>query len=188
MWVPRWVRRTFFRCRHVVSRGGHAPLLRLTVRQVVMDHTCCCRPACRAETSLSAAFFPQRPSSTPFCRRSKQQQLWWTDLYRGMKLSSASTTSVRFYLAAFLQNSAGTQICRWFFPLHKQTCRAKPSQAADRWQCQMHKKKRGFCTGLSCAVRRDVFSAKRLNKTAGSFFSPLGKAVSFLFGVWKCVS
>lgn len=26
-------------------------------------------------------------------------------------------------------------------PLHKQTCRAKPSQAADRRQCQMHKKR-----------------------------------------------
>lgn len=44
-------------------------------------------------------------------------------------------------------------------PFHKQTCRAKPSQAADRRQCQMHKKKRMFYTGLSCAIGRDVFSA-----------------------------
>lgn len=126
VWVPCWVRRTFFRCRHVVSRGGYAPLHRLTIRQAVMDHTRCCWPACRAETLFSLHFFliAKRPCSTPFCRRRKLisvgervQQLWWTDLYGGMKLSSAypGTTSVRFYLAAFLQNSAGTQICRWFF-------------------------------------------------------------------------
>lgn len=29
----------------------------------------------------------------------------------------------------------------FFFSLHKQTCGAKPSQAADRRQCQMHKKR-----------------------------------------------
>lgn len=58
VWVSRWVRGTFFRCRRVISQGGYALLHRLTVRQAVMDHTCCFWPACRAETSLFPTFFP----------------------------------------------------------------------------------------------------------------------------------
>ena len=71
------------------------------------------------------------------------------DLYRGMsgrvmELSAADPvpTSVQFYLAALLSNSARREICRcFFFSSHKQMHQAKPSQAADGRQCQMRENK-----------------------------------------------
>lgn len=85
----------------------------------------------------------------------------------------------------FCKIQLGRRYAGGFFPLHKQTCRAKPSQAADRRQCQKHKKKKKvFCAGLSCAVRRDVFSAQRLNKTACSFFFSLSSWQSSQYLVW----
>lgn len=79
-------------------------------------------------------------------------------------------TSVRFYLAALLSNSAGTEICRcFFFLLHKQMHQAKPSQAADGRRCLIREEKM-FCSGPSCAFGRDVFSANCLNKVSVMLF------------------
>ncbi len=80
-----------------------------------------------------------------------------------MELSTADPvpTSVRFYLAALLSNSAGREICRCFifFP-HKQMHQAKQSQAADGRQCQMHEKKNVLFGPKLCIWERRVFLAK----------------------------
>lgn len=80
-----------------------------------------------------------------------------------MELSTADPvpTSVRFYLAALLSNSAGREICRcfifFFFSPHKQMHQAKPSQAADGRQCQMHEKKNVLFRPKLCIWERRVF-------------------------------
>jgi len=92
-----------------------------------------------------------------------------------MELSTADPvpTSVRFYLAALLSNSAGREICRCFFSPHKQIHQAKLSQAADGSVRRM--KRKMFCSGSSCAFGKDAV----LNKVAALHF--LAKKPSFLF-------
>lgn len=81
-----------------------------------------------------------------------------------------AATSVRADLAASPAESAGTQLRRWVFsPLHKQTWRAQPSQAADRRRRQIHRR-RGRLVQAPAFGR--TFPARRSNKTTFPFFTP----------------
>lgn len=83
-----------------------------------------------------------------------------------MTLSSAypAATSVRFYLAAFLRNSAGTQICRWGSrpPLHRHGELSRAKRRTDgSVRCTKKKKKKKksvLCRPELCSQERCVFS------------------------------
>lgn len=115
-----------------------------------------------------------------------------------MELSTADpvATSVQFYLAALLSNSAGREICRCFFcfvfflSLLTNRC-IKLSRAEQQTDGSVRCVKREmFCSGPSCVFGRDVSSAKRLNKAAVLHFFFLAKQpVLFVSpSQWNCVT
>lgn len=93
-----------------------------------------------------------------------------------MELSTADPvpTSVEFYLAALLSNSAGREICRCFFFLPPTNRCIKLSRAERQTDGRVRcTKRKMFCPGPSCAFGRDVFSAKCLNKVVVLLFFSL---------------
>lgn len=91
-----------------------------------------------------------------------------------MELSAADPvpTSVRFYLAALLSNSAGREICRcvffFFFFSSPQTDASSLSRAKQQTDGRVRcmKREKRFVRVQAVRSGTDVFSAKSLNKVA----------------------
>lgn len=106
-----------------------------------------------------------------------------------MELSTADPvpTSVRFYLAALLSNSAGREICRcfiffFFSPTNRCIKLSRAKQQTDgSVRCM---KRKMFCSGPSCAFGRGVFFSKVLEQSGCfAFFGKTAHPLCFAFTV-----